>query len=139
MRRDPLQVLLRLRDAAMNEARRELADGLRREREGHRRVLEHGQAMLREQADAGGADAVDFALWLPRAREEATRLGAALRAEEDRVMRLQQALVARRTEVETVAAALTRRRNADALTRRRAEQAIMDEAVSRFRVGSQPE
>lgn len=126
-----MQVLWRLRDVAMNKAGRELASGLQREREGYRRVLEHEQAMLREQADAGAADAVNFALWLHRAREEATRLGAALHTEKDRVMRLQQAFVACRTEVETVSAALTRRQNVDALIRRRAEQAIMDEAASR--------
>lgn len=131
MKRDPLQVLWRLRDAALTEATRELAGGLHREREARERALGHGQKMAREQAESSPTDAADFAQWLPRARNEAARLDAALKAAHGRVAGLQQALIVRRTDVEAVVSARDRRRMVEESRKRGAEQAVMDEAAGR--------
>lgn len=131
MKRDPLGVLWRLRDAALTEATRELAGGLQRERDARQRALNHERTMAREQAESSPTDASDFAQWLPRARNDAARLVSALEAAHDRVAGLQQTLVVRRTEVEAVASARDRCREVEQSKKRRAEQAVMDEAAGR--------
>ena len=81
MRRNPLQVLRRLRDATMNEASRELANGLQPERRVHGRVLESGQAILREQVDAGsGSESALFGLHKARGNRRPVRDGFWLEA-----------------------------------------------------------
>jgi hypothetical protein len=133
MRRDPLAVLQRLRDAAVVEATRELAAGLQREQACRQRLIDHGETMGREQAGAGFAGAVDFAAWLPRARAIAACHARRLTAEEEQLGRLRQALLARQTEAAVVEKAMERRRAAVLLTRSRLEQAVMDEAAGRPR------
>jgi flagellar biosynthesis chaperone FliJ len=135
MRRDPLAILQRVRDAAVVEATRELAGGLQREQTGRQRLVEHNETMRREQAEADTADAVDFAAWLPRARVIAGGNARSLAAEEERVGRLRQALLAKRTEAAAVKKAIERRQAAVSLARSRREQAAMDEAAGRRRLG----
>lgn len=135
MRRDPLAILQRVRDAAVVEATRELAGGLQREQTGRQRLVEHAETMRREQAEAGTADTVDFVAWLPRAHAIAAGNTKSLAAEEDRVRRLRQALLAKRTEAAAVEKAMERRQAAVALARSRREQAAMDEAAGRRRLG----
>lgn len=135
MRRDPLAILQRVRDAAVVEATRELAGGLQREQTGRQRLVEHNETMRQEQAEAGTAAAVDFAAWLPRARAIARGNARSLAAEEERVGRLRQALLAKRTEAAAVEKAMERRQAAVSLARSRREQAAMDEAAGRRRLG----
>lgn len=135
MRRDPLAILQRVRDAAVVEATRELAGGLQREQTGRQRLVEHNEAMRREQAEAGTADTVDFAAWLPRAHAIAAGNARSLAAEEERVGRLRQALLAKRTEATAVEKAMERRQAAVSLARSRLEQAAMDEAAGRRWLG----
>lgn len=81
MRRDPLQVLRRLRDATMNEASRELANGLQRKRRVHGRVLEPGQVVLRGQVDAGsGSESALFGSHKARRNRRPVRDGFRLEA-----------------------------------------------------------
>ena len=135
MRRDPLAILQRVRDAAVVEATRDLAGGLQREQAGRQRLVEHNETMRREQAEAGTAGAVDFAAWLPRARAIAGGNARSLAAEEERVGRLRQALLAKRTEAAAVEKVIERRQAAVSLARSRCEQAAMDEAAGRRRLG----
>lgn len=131
MARDPLAVLWRLRETAVAEAGRELAQA----REGVRRAalqLEvQREHMRREQADTGYEYVAAFAAWLPQAQLQAQRRQAALLDAQAHAQRLQQVLASRRTESEAVAKALQRRRAAVALNLARREQAAMDEAAGR--------
>ena len=135
MRRDPLAIMQRVRDAAVLEATRELAGGLQRERAGRQRLADDNEAIGREQAEAGVAGAVDFAAWLPRARFVAAGHARSLADDELRVERLRQALLAKRTEAAAVEKAIERRQAAVSLARSRLEQAAMDEAAGRRRCG----
>jgi len=131
MARDPLAVLWRLREAAVAEAGRELAQA----RDGVRRAmlrLDVLREQLRcEQADTGPEDVATFAVWLPQARLQLQRGQASLLEAETHVPRLQQVLVGRRTESEAVAKAMQRRHATAALVLARREQAVMDEAAGR--------
>ena len=135
MRRDPLAVLQRVRDAAVMEATRELAGGLQREQAGRQRLVEHNDTMRREQAEVGVADTADFAAWVPHARAIAAGNASSLAVDEDRVRRLRQTLLAKRTEAAAVEKATERRQAAVSLVRSRHEQAAMDEAAGRRRCG----
>jgi flagellar export protein FliJ len=131
MARDALEVLWRLRDAAVREASTNLANARAIERAEADRLDAHARHVQREQADAAGAEIADFAVWLPHARRQTELLHGVLRQENARVERCQQVLVACRTEAEAVAKALQRKREAAALVRLQREQAAMDEAAGR--------
>jgi flagellar export protein FliJ len=129
MPRDPLAVLRRLRDAAVTEARRNLAAALASERREAQRLDQHRLHMRHEQSQAAAEHVADFADWLPYARQRADHLQAALASEQARVLHLQQILVGRRTEAEAVAKAMQRQREAARLIQARKEQGVMDEAA----------
>lgn len=131
MKRDPLTLLLRLREAAVTEASRELAAGRAREAEQAAALAGFRSTMSEEQSGATGALVETFAAWLPSARQQAGRLQAALAGQEAVVRRLQQTLVARKTEAEAVAKALRRQQAQAAAALARKDQAVMDEAASR--------
>jgi flagellar biosynthesis chaperone FliJ len=131
MKRDPLAVLWRLRDAAVTEASRDLAAARARETKEAQRLDDHRSHVRYEQSEAVGEHVAAFAVWLPHARQQADRLQASLQAETVRVRRLQQILVSRRTDAEAVAKAMQRQLAEAALTVSRKEQAIMDEAAGR--------
>ena len=136
MPRDPLAVLRRLRDAAVTEARRNLAAALASEMQQARQLDEHRRHIRHEQSEAAGEHVAAFGEWLPYARQRADHLQAALASEQARVRQLQQILVGRRTEAEAVAKAMQRQREAAALIQARKEQGVMDEAAGR-RAGRQ--
>jgi flagellar export protein FliJ len=136
MARDPLAVLRRLRDAAVTEARRDLAAALAAERQQAQRLDEHRQQMRNEQHEASAGHVAAFAEWLPYAHQRTGQLQATLGAEQVKVLRLQQILVGRRTEAEAVAKALQRQQAAADLVLARKEQGAMDEAAGR-RAGRQ--
>lgn len=131
MPRDPLAVLRRLRDAAVTEARRNLAAALASERQQARQLDEHRLHIRHEQFAAEGEHVAAFAEWLPHARQRADHLQSALANEQVRVGHLQQILAGRRTEAEAVAKAMQRQREAAALIQARKEQGVMDEAAGR--------
>jgi flagellar export protein FliJ len=131
MPRDPLAVLRRVREAAVTEARRNLAVALASEMRQARQLDEHWKAMRKEQSEAAGEHVAAFGEWLPYARQRADQLQAALANEQARVGQLQQILVGRRTEAEAVAKAMQRQREAAELIQARKEQAVMDEAAGR--------
>jgi flagellar export protein FliJ len=136
MPRDPLAVLRRLREAAVTEARRNLAAALASEVRQARHLDEHKLHIRHEQSNAEGEHVAAFAEWLPYARQRADHLQAALASEQARVLHLQQILVGRRTEAEAVAKAMQRQGEAAALIQARKEQGMMDEAAGR-RTGGQ--
>lgn len=131
MPRDPLAVLRRLRDAAVTEARRNLAAALAREVQTAQRLNAHNLRVRHEQSQATVEHLAAFADWLPYARQHADHLQAALAGEQAQVVRLQQILVGRRTEAEAVAKAMQRQEKAAELTKARKEQGAMDEAAGR--------
>jgi flagellar export protein FliJ len=136
MARDPLAVLQRLRDAAVTEARRNLAAALASELQETRRLDQHRSQMQHEQSLAAGEHVAEYAQWLPYAHQRADQLQATLASEQARVRQLQQILTGRRTEAEAVAKAMQRQQLAAAVIRARKEQAAMDEAAGR-RSGTQ--
>jgi hypothetical protein len=133
MARDPLATLARLRRLAVNEAKRDLADGLAAE------DAALARATAAEAALTGEAETIEpgaYAAWLPRglavARAEGAKAEAAGRATERQRLSLAEARAAERA-VEMLAA----KRDAEAakLADRRA-QAMLDEAAQsgrRFR------
>jgi flagellar export protein FliJ len=131
MARDPLAVLRRLREAAVTEARRNLAAALASEMQQARQLDEHRRQIRHEQSEATGEHVVAFGEWLPYARQRSDQMQAALASEQVRVGQLQQILVGRRTEAEAVAKAMQRQREAAGLIQARKEQAVMDEAAGR--------
>jgi flagellar biosynthesis chaperone FliJ len=133
MKRDPLAVLMRLRDAAVTEASRNLAAARARAMQEAQRLDEHRQDMQHEQSEADGEHVATFAAWLPRARLQRDRLQANLQIEESRVRHLQQVLVRRKTDAEAVVKAMQRQRAEADLIEARKEQGIMDEAAGRAR------
>jgi hypothetical protein len=131
MARDALVVLWRLRNAAVTEAGRELAEARAREKHEAQRLDEHRLHIRQEQSEAAGEHVNAFAAWLPYARQHTDRLQATLLNEEAGVRRLQDILIDRRTDAEAVAKALQRRLAKVALIQARKEQGIMDEAAGR--------
>ena len=131
MKRDPLAVLERLRNAAVTEASRNLAAARARELQEAQRLDAYRQHMKQEQSEAVGEHVGAYTDWLPHARLQRDRLHASLQTEESRVRRLQQILVARKTDAEAVVKALQRQRTAADLIEARKEQGVMDEAAGR--------
>jgi flagellar biosynthesis chaperone FliJ len=131
MPRDPLAVLRRVRDAAVTEARRNLAAALASEMQQARQLDEHSRQIRHEQREAEGEHVAAFGEWLPYARQRADQLRAALASEQARVGQLQQILVSRRTMAEAVAKAMQGQQAAAGLVQARKEQAVMDEAAGR--------
>ncbi|HET6307823.1 MAG TPA: hypothetical protein VFG12_11590 [Rhodopila sp.] len=133
MKRDPLAVLHRLREAAVTEAKRNLAAALASERQQARQLDDHKQLIRNEQSLAAGEHLAAFATWVPCAWQHTERLQTALATEQAKVAQLQQILVRSRTEAEAVAKAMQRQRDAAALIQARKDQATLDEAAARRR------
>lgn len=131
MKRDPLAVLWRVRDASVTEASRDLAAARIGERQASQTLEEHRRRIGQEQAEALGEHVAAFAAWLPSARQRTAQLEANLEAEELRVRHAQHILVGRRTDAEAVAKAMQRRSVEETLVKTRKEQGIMDEAAGR--------
>ena len=131
MARDPLAVLWRLRDAAVAEASRELMAARARAVQQAGLLVAHQSQMWQEQSEAAGDEVRALAFWLPYAHLRTNELRRAVRDEEARVLRLQQALLGHRTAAEAVAKAMQRREVEVEQVQARREQSRMDEAGSR--------
>jgi flagellar export protein FliJ len=131
MKRDPLAVLWRLREAAVTEASRDLAAARAREMQQAEQLDSYRRHIAQEQSEAVGEHVSGFADWLPHARLQRERLQADQQTAESHVRRLQQILVVRRIDSEAVGKAMQRQRSAAALIEATKEQAVMDEAAGR--------
>ena len=88
MKRDPLAVLWRVREAAVTEASRDLAAARAREMQQAERLDAYRQHIAQEQSEAVGEHVSGFADWLPHARLQRERLQAELQTAESHVRRL---------------------------------------------------
>ena len=131
MARDARAVLSRLRDAAVEEVSKELAEARARARREMQRLDDHCLCMQREQSEAGSENVVTLVTWMEQARRRTERLQAVLLNEETQTLRLQQVLLHRRTEAAAVAKAMQRRAAKERVVQARKDQAIMDEAAGR--------
>ena len=134
MARDPLAVLRRLREAAVTEAKRELAAAHASETQATRRLDEHRLHIRREQSETSNEHVGAFIDWLPHAQQHTDSLQTSLQSEQARVLRLQQILVGRRTDAEVVVKAMQRQQAEVELIRSRKEQGVTDEVAGR-RIG----
>jgi flagellar export protein FliJ len=131
MARDHLAVLGRLREAAVTEARRNLAAALAGEVQETRRLEQHRHHIRHELSEAGGEHVTAFAEWLPYALQRTDQLQTALASEQARVLHLREILTGRRTDAESVAKAMQRQQREAKLIQARKEQATLDEAAGR--------
>jgi flagellar export protein FliJ len=134
-----LDSVLRLRQMALDEAKRELAECVQAVTEASDRTKAAASAIHRERAAAEALEAPDtaveaFAAWLPRglravdaAREAEARGEAALTQARVRVANA-------RSAVEAIETVLREREEARQAELRRAEQAEMDEVGQRRRI-----
>ena len=129
--RDPLNVLLRIRETTVTEASRELAAALAAAAAERSRLEAHQQHIRREQADVVREDVVFFAAWLPVARQLTDEILSDLRRKDEQVLRLQEVLVLCNIEAKAVANAIQRKKEGTDLAKARKEQAIMDEMGGR--------
>lgn len=136
MNNDPLGVLLRVRQMAVDQARRALAESLARETAASASCEDIERSIAREMAAAcnvAGDDGVaeSFAAWLrtilpAQTAAEAARANAASATEEARAV-----LAATRAGVRAVESMRERQETERRLKREQAEQRLLDEAASR--------
>jgi flagellar export protein FliJ len=129
---DPLQTLLRLRRMAVDQARRSLAECLRRETEASVRVKEIAEIIDREtdavcQAGMDDRAVHDFAAWLKRVRTEERAATEALLTAEVQTQEARTVLAAGRAAVETVEALIEQRQAERRAAQMRQEQKVLDE------------
>lgn len=128
MRRDPLKILARVREAAVMEATRELAGALSQERAERQALADQVARVQSELAAAGPDEAGWLGGWLVASQAARARQAVAITAAAEQVARSQQALLLRRTDAKVVDAARAQAQAAADTVRRRAEQAALDEA-----------
>lgn len=133
MARNPLVVLSRIRDAAVTNARRDLANARAGELLQISRLEMQRSLIAREQAAATTEFLPEFVAWLPLAQSQAAQQQVAVAREQARVEVCQRALVFRRVEAEAVLKALERCQARETLARNRKDQATMDEVAGRSR------
>ncbi len=131
MARDALAVLWRVRDAAVTEASRALAQARLRESQAAQDLDDQMRDVAREIAAMGAAHIVAFVAWRTLARTQTDMLRAALLRAQADVVALQQSLAMRRMDAEAVAKARARAARDAALTEARRAQAVMDEAAGK--------
>ena len=124
MRRDPMEVLARLRAIGRDTARREMAAAQARlaAAEDARRAA--AEALLAEAEDAAP---VDYAAWLPAAFRARIRAGEGQRRAAAEAEAARAALVLARADAEAVESLLDVRRAEARRERLRAEQAVLDD------------
>ena len=136
MKRDPLGTMLRVRQSALDEAQKAIADAYRREREASDRAEAAAAALDQEMRAApsltGGDDAVEtFARWLPTGRRA---LRQAHDAQRDATAVLDQAravLALARAGVRAVELLMEQRRAEQRLEDDRRDQRMLDEVAGR--------
>jgi flagellar export protein FliJ len=138
MARDPLQAVLKLRELAVEEARRHVAQCLEAETTAGHELAEMDQAIARETAAAsdlaaGDAEVEAFAAWLPQARRRARAAEAKHEAAVMETARARAALAATRAGAEAVQKLMEKRRAEHEAELQRKAQAVLDEAGLRRR------
>jgi hypothetical protein len=129
MARDALAVLWRVRDAAVTEASRALAQARLGESQAAQDLDDQMRDVARETTAMGTAHILAFVAWRTQARRQTDMLRAALLRAQAEAAALQQSLAMRRTDAEAVAKARARVARDAALTETRCAQAAMDEAA----------
>lgn len=130
---DPLHTVARLRNLAVDEAKRALADCVTAEATAAA-VLRRLDSAIAAETDAasdpaGGDQAVaDFAAWLRRISADQTAAAAVLAAAETRSTEARAVLAASRAGARALDALLARRDTERRLAADRREQAALDEA-----------
>ena len=136
MKRDPLGTMLRVRQSALDEAQKAVADAYRLERDAFDRAEAASAALEREMQAAmsltGGDEAVEtFARWLPAGRRA---IKLAHDAQRDATAVLDQAravLTLARSGVRAVETLIEQRRAEQRLEDNRRDQRALDEAAGR--------
>jgi len=132
MSRDPLRVLLRLRQALLTTSRQDLARTLAREIAAEQALADAGATIARERRDCPPEATLAFAEWLPHART-AQRDAATLLRRRHAETALSRALLSERhADTDAVGKLLEKRDAAAAAAASRREQAAMDEAAGRI-------
>jgi flagellar export protein FliJ len=136
MKHDPLESLLRLREVAVDEARRHLADCLRIESEAAAKVAAIEAAIARETEAASSLAASDaevqaFAAWLHRIRPEQQAAHAGEETAEAATAEVRAVLSAARAGVRAVEQMLENKAKAAHEEAERKTQGQIDEVASR--------
>jgi flagellar export protein FliJ len=139
MKHDPVQSLLRLRQIAADQARRELAECLRAESDAAAAIAAIEAAIAREMEAAtnlagGDAEVEAFAAWLRRMRPQQQAADAARVATEAATSEARAVLGAARAAVRAVEAVVERNAAATRAEAARKAQAELDEVASRARL-----
>jgi colicin import membrane protein len=138
MTQDPLGSLLRLRQVALDEARRELAECLRAESEAGAAVaaieaaIEHEMEVASSLA-AGDAEVEAFAAWLRRIRPEQRAAEAAVAAAEAATAQARAVLGAARAAVRAAETMIEKKAAEARAAADRKAQAEVDEVAGRNR------
>jgi hypothetical protein len=134
MSNDPLDVLLRMRRLAVDQARQALADCVGAETVAGDRCAAIAAAIARELTDASKVTAddravEDFAVWLRQTLPDQTAAEAALLAAETRTEEARLVLAASRAGVRAIETMLERKAALRIQEAARAEQFALEEAV----------
>jgi hypothetical protein len=129
--RDPLRVLLRVREALVTAARQNLARALAQEAAAERALSDAVAAITRERANCPPDATLAFAIWLPHARTAQHQAAALLTRHADQTLQCRAALAERHADAEGALKLLEKRDAAMALVARRREQSEMDEVAGR--------
>ncbi len=137
MANDPLDILLRLRRLAIDQARQALADCLGAETHAAKRCEEIATAISCEMAAASAVTAddravEDFAAWLRQTLPVQAGAEAALLTAETQTKEARLVLAAARAGVRAVEHMVERKDAERRLQAGRAEQVVLDEAASRL-------
>jgi len=130
--RDPLRVLLRVRQALLTTSRQDLAHALGREIAAEQALADAGATIARECRDCPPEATLAFAEWLPHARTAQRGAAALLRRRHVETALSRAVLAERHADTDAVEKLLEKRDEAAALAASRREQAAMDEAAGRI-------
>ena len=133
MKRDPLQTMLRIRKATLDEAQKAVGGAYQREQEAGTRAHAAAAALEREMKAATslicGDDAVEsFARWLPVGRRTVAQAREAQRAATTDLDRARAVLALARAAVGAVESLIEQRQMEERAEAGRKEQLMLDEA-----------
>ena len=136
MKRDPLGTMLRVRQSALDEAQKAVADAYQRERDASDRADAASAALEQEMQAAmnlaGGDEAVEtFARWLPVGRRVLKQAHDAQREATASLDHARAILTLARSGVRAVEALIEQRRTERRLEDDRRDQHMLDEVGSR--------
>jgi hypothetical protein len=130
--RDPLRVLLRMRQALLTTSRQDLAQALGRETAAEQALADASATIARECHDCPPEATLAFAEWLPHARMAQRDAASLLRRRNAETTLSRLLLAERHADTDAVEKLLEKRDAAAALAASRREQAAMDEAAGRI-------